>query len=88
MYSLPVILKFATSFYQSKYFPQLTCKEYFFDSSAIVSVEIKNKGEDAFKPEIYGDMLIIERRITEATSSTILKDCYGYYRYSSFRVYA
>ncbi|KMZ62353.1 hypothetical protein ZOSMA_46G00280 [Zostera marina] len=46
-------------------------------SSAIVSVEIKNKGEDAFKPEIYGDMLIIERRITEATSSTILKDCYG-----------
>lgn len=40
-------------------------------------VEIKNHGSDAFKPEAYGDLIIVERRITESTSSTILKDYKG-----------
>lgn len=46
-------------------------------SYALVHVELKNKGEDAFKPETYVDNIIIERRISEATSSTILKDHQG-----------
>lgn len=47
-------------------------------SYADVQVEIKNQGVDAFKPEIYGDVIIIERRITETTSSTVLKDHQGF----------
>lgn len=46
-------------------------------SYALVHVEIKNQGEDAFKPEIYGDVIILERRITDSTSSTVLKDYRG-----------
>ncbi|KAK9144386.1 hypothetical protein Sjap_004289 [Stephania japonica] len=46
-------------------------------SYATVQVEIKNQGDDAFKPEIYGHTIIIERRILESTSSTTLKDQYG-----------
>ncbi|XP_078170918.1 structural maintenance of chromosomes protein 6B-like [Carex rostrata] len=46
-------------------------------SYAAVFVEIKNRGEDAFKHEVYGDTIIIERRITESTSSTTLKDSQG-----------
>lgn len=38
---------------------------------------MKNQGEDAFKPEIYGDAIILERRIAESSSTTLLKDCYG-----------
>lgn len=48
-------------------------------SYALVHVELKNKGEDAFKPETYGDSIIIERRISESTSSTILKDHQGFH---------
>ncbi|OMO98173.1 Prefoldin [Corchorus olitorius] len=44
---------------------------------AVVQVEIKNEGVDAFRPETYGDSILIERRITESTSSTILKDRQG-----------
>ncbi|KAK9095454.1 hypothetical protein Scep_026923 [Stephania cephalantha] len=46
-------------------------------SYATVQVEIKNQGDDAFKPEIYGHTIIIERRISESTSSTTLKDQHG-----------
>ncbi|TKY67999.1 Structural maintenance of chromosomes protein 6A [Spatholobus suberectus] len=46
-------------------------------SNAIIQVEIQNEGEDAFKPEIYGDVIIVERRISESTSSTTLKDHQG-----------
>ncbi|CAA0401302.1 unnamed protein product [Arabidopsis thaliana] len=46
-------------------------------SYALVYVELKNQGEDAFKPEIYGDTLIIERRISDSTSLTVLKDHQG-----------
>ncbi|KAK6926420.1 RecF/RecN/SMC, N-terminal [Dillenia turbinata] len=46
-------------------------------SYALVQVEIKNEGEDAFKPEIFGDSIILERRITESGSSTVLKDHQG-----------
>lgn len=46
-------------------------------SYAVVDVEIKNQGEDAFKPDVYGDVVIIERRISETTSSTALKNHQG-----------
>ncbi|XP_038976573.1 structural maintenance of chromosomes protein 6B isoform X4 [Phoenix dactylifera] len=46
-------------------------------SYAAIHVEIKNQGEDAFKHEIYDDLIILERKITESTSSIILKDCQG-----------
>ncbi|XP_020572528.1 structural maintenance of chromosomes protein 6A-like isoform X2 [Phalaenopsis equestris] len=46
-------------------------------SYAAIFVEIKNEGEDAFKPETYGNIIIIERRITELTSSIALKDHQG-----------
>ncbi|XP_057952688.1 structural maintenance of chromosomes protein 6B-like isoform X2 [Malania oleifera] len=46
-------------------------------SYAVVSVEIKNEGQDAFKPEKYGDIIFVERRISESTSSTVLKDYLG-----------
>lgn len=46
-------------------------------SSALVQVDLKNCGEDAFKPEIYGDIITVERRISESTGSMALKDCQG-----------
>ncbi|EOY22856.1 Structural maintenance of chromosomes 6A, putative isoform 4 [Theobroma cacao] len=46
-------------------------------SYAIVQVEIKNEGVDAFRPEIYGDYIMIERRISDSTSSTFMKDRQG-----------
>ncbi|XP_027103971.1 structural maintenance of chromosomes protein 6B-like isoform X1 [Coffea arabica] len=46
-------------------------------SSASIWVEIKNQGEDAFKPETYGDMIILERKILQSTSTTILKSYEG-----------
>lgn len=46
-------------------------------SYAVIQVELKNRGDDAFKPEIYGDVIILERRISESTSSTTLKDNQG-----------
>lgn len=51
-------------------------------------MEIKNQGEDAFKPEIYGDVITIERRISETTTSTVLKDHQGLsrLRYDFFSV--
>ncbi|XP_020215308.1 structural maintenance of chromosomes protein 6B [Cajanus cajan] len=46
-------------------------------SNAVIQVEIQNEGEDAFKPDIYGDVIIVERRLSESTSSTTLKDHQG-----------
>ncbi|WZY74544.1 structural maintenance of chromosomes protein 6A-like isoform X2 [Brassica napus] len=46
-------------------------------SDALVHVEMNNGGDDAFKPNVYGDTLVIERRISHSTSSTVLKDSQG-----------
>ncbi|KAL6854585.1 hypothetical protein ACP4OV_019147 [Aristida adscensionis] len=46
-------------------------------SYAAITIDIKNQGEDAFKPELYGDLIILERRINESSSSTVLKDQHG-----------
>ncbi|PRQ59796.1 putative structural maintenance of chromosomes protein [Rosa chinensis] len=46
-------------------------------SYAVVHVELKNQGEDAFKPDIYGDVIIIERKISGASNATVLKDHQG-----------
>jgi chromosome segregation ATPase len=39
-----------------------------------VSVDIKNEGEDAFKPPLYGKVITVERRITETTQTFCMKD--------------
>ncbi|KAI8564575.1 hypothetical protein RHMOL_Rhmol03G0191100 [Rhododendron molle] len=46
-------------------------------SYAVVDLQIKNQGDDAFKPDLYGDVIIIERRISETTSSLVLKNQQG-----------
>ncbi|KAL3837884.1 hypothetical protein ACJIZ3_022475 [Penstemon smallii] len=46
-------------------------------SHALVQVDVKNQGEDAFKPDIYGDVIIVERRISESSSSITLKNSQG-----------
>uniref|UniRef100_A0A453KGB0 Rad50/SbcC-type AAA domain-containing protein n=1 Tax=Aegilops tauschii subsp. strangulata TaxID=200361 RepID=A0A453KGB0_AEGTS len=46
-------------------------------SYAAISVDINNQGEDSFKPDVYGNLIKLERRITESSSSTILKDQHG-----------
>ncbi|KNA17825.1 hypothetical protein SOVF_076440 [Spinacia oleracea] len=46
-------------------------------SYASVQVVLKNEGMDAFKPESYRESIIIERRITESSSSLVLKDNQG-----------
>lgn len=46
-------------------------------SDALVHVQMNNEGDDAFKPHVYGDTLVIERRISYSTSSTVLKDSQG-----------
>uniref|UniRef100_A0A2P2KQB0 Structural maintenance of chromosomes 6 smc6 n=3 Tax=Rhizophora mucronata TaxID=61149 RepID=A0A2P2KQB0_RHIMU len=38
---------------------------------------MKNEGDEAFKPHIYGGAIIIERRITQSANSTTLKNCRG-----------
>ncbi|KAK2970262.1 hypothetical protein RJ640_001019 [Escallonia rubra] len=40
-------------------------------SYALVHVEIRNQGDDAFKPETYGDVITIERRITHAARKKV-----------------
>ncbi|KAE8660094.1 putative Early nodulin-like protein 9 [Hibiscus syriacus] len=55
------------------------------DSYSIVQVDIKNEGIDSFKPDIFGDTIIIEHRIAESTSSNVLKDCQGYPSIRIFR---
>lgn len=42
-------------------------------------MDIKNQGADAFKPEVYGGLITIERKISGSSSTTILKDQYGIY---------
>lgn len=49
-------------------------------SYALVHIEMKNQGEDAFKAEQYGDIVIIERRILESSSTTVLKNYQGFER--------
>ncbi|XP_047974212.1 LOW QUALITY PROTEIN: structural maintenance of chromosomes protein 6B-like [Salvia hispanica] len=40
-------------------------------SYALVQVEMKNQGEDAFKHELYGDVIIVERKVTDSDSGGI-----------------
>lgn len=39
-----------------------------------VIVDIKNEGADAFKPDVYGKIITVERRITESGQSFSMKD--------------
>ncbi|CAI0404526.1 unnamed protein product, partial [Linum tenue] len=46
-------------------------------SHATVEVVIKNEGHDAFKHDIYGNSIILERRINQTAGSMTLKDHRG-----------
>ncbi|XP_074291145.1 structural maintenance of chromosomes protein 6B-like isoform X2 [Silene latifolia] len=46
-------------------------------SYASVLVEVKNEGEDAFKREVYGRSIFIERRITDSSTSIAVRDYQG-----------
>ena len=47
-------------------------------SWAEVTVHIKNQGEDAYKPELYGESIVITRRFTrEGSSSYKIKSIKG-----------
>ncbi|KAL2917151.1 Structural maintenance of chromosomes protein 6 [Polyrhizophydium stewartii] len=37
---------------------------------SIISVRIRNRGSDAYKPNVYGDVIIVERRITRDKGNT------------------
>ncbi|GKA06248.1 structural maintenance of chromosomes protein 6B-like protein [Tanacetum coccineum] len=54
-----------------------TLKEFIKTVYALVHVEITNRGEDAFKHDVFGDVIIVERRITESSSTSVLKDQQG-----------
>ncbi|KAL8153848.1 hypothetical protein V2J09_011608 [Rumex salicifolius] len=41
---------------------------------AVVWVEMKNQGQDAYKPDLYGDAIIVERRIAKAASTVTIRD--------------
>lgn len=43
-------------------------------SYGAVVVDIKNEGADAFKPNLYGKVITVERRITESGQSFTMKD--------------
>ena len=47
------------------------------DNGRKIEKHFQNEGEDAFKPEIYGDVIIVERRISVSANSIILKDHQG-----------
>eukprot|EP00850_Spirogloea_muscicola_P006611 SM000031S11620 [mRNA] locus=s31:685018:693475:- [translate_table: standard] len=42
-----------------------------------VAIDVCNTGDDAFRPEVYGNMITLERRITETSSTSKLKDQRG-----------
>ncbi|XP_039127823.1 uncharacterized protein LOC120263891 isoform X2 [Dioscorea cayenensis subsp. rotundata] len=46
--------------------------------NAAIFVKIKNQGEEAFKHETYGNLIIFKRKITESTGTTSLKDYLGW----------
>ena len=43
----------------------------------MVEIHLHNIGENAYRPEIYGDKIIIERRVTQTSSTYKLKDHSG-----------
>lgn len=54
----------------------LTC--FFCHSHATISIKLRNRGPDAFKPDLYGPSIIVERRISRDGGTTWkLKDAHG-----------
>lgn len=43
-------------------------------TQATVTVELKNEGPDAYHPELYGDTIIVVRKITEKSSTYQLRN--------------
>ena len=43
----------------------------------MVEIHLHNVGENAYRPDIYGNKIIIERRVTQTSSTYKLKDYSG-----------
>lgn len=37
---------------------------FFFFRSADVSITLRNRGADAFRPEVYGDSIVVQQHLT------------------------
>ena len=45
---------------------------------AFVKIRLRNQGQDAFRPDVYGDSIVIERRIyANGQNSFQIKDANG-----------
>ena len=43
----------------------------------MVEVKLLNIGEGAYKPELYGEVIVVSRTVTQTSSTYKLKDCDG-----------
>ena len=46
-------------------------------TSALVEIKLLNIGEGAYKPELYGDSIVVSRTVTQTSSIYKLKDARG-----------
>lgn len=46
-------------------------------NQALISVRVHNGGDNPFKPEVYGDTIIVERKLTMASTTYCFKDARG-----------
>ena len=46
-------------------------------TSALVEIRLLNTGEGAYKPELYGDSILVSRSVTQSSSVYKLKDAKG-----------
>ncbi|KAG8962376.1 Structural maintenance of chromosomes protein 6 [Tulasnella sp. 419] len=47
------------------------------EAVAEITIKLKNSGSEAYKPDVYGDMIIIHRKFTAKSSSWAIKDSEG-----------
>ena len=47
-------------------------------ASAVVEVKLLNTGEGAYKPELYGEVIVVSRAVTQSSSTYKLKDARGH----------
>jgi chromosome segregation ATPase len=45
--------------------------------TALITIHLRNQGRDAFRHDVYGDTIIIERRIDQTSNGYKIKEMYG-----------
>ena len=46
-------------------------------TSALVEIRLLNTGDEAYKPEVYGENIVVSRSVTQTSSIYKLKDARG-----------